>query len=81
MTTKDKTPEEYALDAAKASEAGKHVEAERMYLLAAARAAAQQNNTKRQESAKLWDRCAVRERRLAELAKRAEAELPSKTES
>lgn len=74
MTTKDKTPEDLATEAAKASEAGNHVTAEGLYLLAAARAAAQRNNHQRQESAKLWDRCATRERRLAELAKKTDTE-------
>ena len=74
MTIKNKGPEEIAEEAAKASETGNHADAERLYLLAAARAAAQQHNVKRQESAKLWDRCASRERRLAELTKKADAE-------
>ena len=66
-----KRPEDFAADAAKASENGEHREAERLYLLAAARASAYTNQPTMHRNATRWDRCAVRERRLAELTKKS----------
>lgn len=63
-------PDEIADRAAKASETGDHTEAERLYLTAAARAAAFTNQPTMKKNVVLWDRCAARERRLAELSKK-----------
>lgn len=63
-------PDDIADRAAKASENGDHVEAEKLYLTAAARAAACVNQPTMKKNVKLWDRCASRERRLAELTKK-----------
>jgi len=69
MKDKDKRPDEFAADAAKASERGDHREAEKLYLTAAARASAYTNQPTMHRNATRWDRCATRERRLAELIK------------
>jgi len=67
---KSKLPDQYASEAADASEAGDHTKAEQLYLTAAARASAYTNQPTMRKNAQLWDRCASRERRLAELAKK-----------
>jgi hypothetical protein len=69
---KDKRPDEIAADAAKASESGEHREAEKLYLTAAARASAYTNSPSMAKNATKWDKCASRERRLAELTKGAQ---------
>lgn len=66
---KDERPDEIAVRAAKASEAGEHRDAERLYLLAAARASAYNQPTMR-KNMQHWDKCAARERRLNELTKK-----------
>jgi hypothetical protein len=63
-------PDEIADRAAKASENGDHTEAERLYLTAAARAAVFTNQPTMKKSMQHWDKCASRERRLAELTKK-----------
>jgi len=63
-------PDEIAVRAAKASEDGNHTEAERLYLTAAARAAAYTNQPTMKKNAAIWDKNASRERRLAELTKK-----------
>jgi hypothetical protein len=67
--TKEKRPDDLAVEAAKASERGDHAEAERLYLTAAARAASYSQPTMR-KNMQHWDKCASRERRLAELTKK-----------
>ena len=71
MKDKDKRPDEIAVDAAKASERGDHREAEKLYLTAAARASAYTNQPTMKRNVTTWDKCASRERRLAELTKGA----------
>lgn len=67
---KDERPDEIAVRAAKASEMGEHREAEKLYLLAAARAATYMNQPTMRKNMQHWDKCASRERRLAELTKK-----------
>jgi hypothetical protein len=67
---KDARPDEIALDAAKASENGEHREAEKLYLTAAARASTYVNSPSMRKNMQHWDKCASRERRLAELTKK-----------
>lgn len=64
-----KRPEDFADDAANASERGDHREAERLYLTAAARASTYSNQPTMQKNAVKWDRSAAREKRLGDLTK------------
>ena len=70
MPRKDERPDEIAVRAAKAGEAGEHRDAERLYLLAAARASAYTNQPTMRKNMQHWDKCAARERRLNELTKK-----------
>lgn len=65
----NRRPDDTADDASKASERGDHREAERLYLMAAARAAQFTNQPTMQKNVGRWDKAAQRERRLAELTK------------
>lgn len=65
----NKRPDDTADDASKASERGDHREAERLYLMAAARASQFSNQPTMQKNVGKWDKAAQRERRLAELTK------------
>lgn len=78
MTTKQKDPrpDEIAADAAKASERGSHREAEKLYLTAAARASAYTNSPTMKKNMAHWDKCASRERRLAELTREMSPHVP-----
>jgi hypothetical protein len=67
---KDARPDDIALDASKASDRGDHRDAERLYLLAAARASTYTNAPTMRKNMQHWDKCASRERRLAELTKK-----------
>jgi hypothetical protein len=67
---KDARPDDIALDASKASDRGDHRDAERLYLLAAARASTYTKAPTMRKNMQHWDKCASRERRLAELTKK-----------
>lgn len=65
----NKQPDDIADEAFAASKAGNHRDAERLFLLAAERAAERTASPTMQKHAQRWDKCAARERRLAELTK------------